>query len=212
MKKSLTVVVFLSCFTFFGCDSGGSSKGPKNPITVVAMGDSQTSGGNYAGVPPWPSLLAAEEPEWTVVNLAVSGETSAGGAGRIGGALRRNPDVVVIMYGANDAIQSLSSAAFERNLVNMVSAAKASGARVVLVDVMPFFGARRIYNGNAQILNNIIAQVASREKTALVRASRLFRGDDAAALFPDGLHPNADATRILYVNIREKINSVASDL
>lgn len=214
MKTNILIrlTALISAILLLGCDSGGGGGGPSNPITVAVLGDSESSGGNYPGIPPWPSLLAQEEPEWTVINLAVSGSTSATGVNRIGTAISRSADVIVIMYGANNAIQSQSPAALEQDLLRMVGTAKAAGARVVLVDIMPFFGARSIYNGNSAAMNSVIASVASRERVQLARASNAFRGSDAASLFPDGLHPNLDGTRILYRVIREKINSAASGL
>lgn len=203
----LSAVLLLS-----GCDSGGGSSGPKNPITVLVMGDSQSSGGNYAGVPSWPALLAAEKSEWRVVNQSVPGATSGNGVGRIGAALSRNsPDVVVIMYGANDAIQSLSVDAYEANISNMVAAALARGARVVVVDIMPFFGARTVYNGTAEAMSNRLSSVASRPNVRLARLRREFRAA-GPELFPDGLHPNLDATRIMLVTILDEINRAASGL
>ncbi len=213
MKTKLIFFLhLLPVFLFVGCDSNGSS-GPKNPISVLVVGDSQSSGGSYAGVPPWPSLLKAEEPEWNVINQAVRGETSAGGRARIGPALRRHqPDVIVIMYGANDAIQGRSEENFRQNISGMVAEAKAAGSRVVLVDIMPFFGSRAIFNGRVNRLNNHLNEIASREKVQLARVSREFRSAESGNLFPDGLHPNLDATRIIYVTIRERINSAASGL
>lgn len=213
MKKTvLNVLCILVSILLTGCDSGGDS-GPKNPIRVLVMGDSQSSGGNYSGVPPWVSILAVERPEWRVVNQATPGETSAGGRSRIAGALQRHsPDVVVIMYGANDAIQSNSPGAYEQNISSMVAACKAAEARVVLVNTMPMFGVRSIYNGNVTLLNDRLRSVASRERVTLADVNREFRGADAASLFPDGLHPNLDATRILFVSILGRINSAASGL
>ncbi|MCC5845193.1 MAG: hypothetical protein JJU05_13165 [Verrucomicrobia bacterium] len=214
MKFNVSSAFMMLCtLAFVSCDSGGSDRGPKNPISVLVMGDSQSSGGNYSGVPPWSALLAAEKPEWRVINQAIAGETSAGGASRIRGALQRHsPDVVVMMYGANDAIQSRSQADYEQNILNMIASAKAAGARVVLVNVMPIFGARSIYNGTAEALNTRLIGIAARERVQLANVSREFRAEGSKALFPDGLHPNLDATRILMVGILEKINAAASDL
>jgi acyl-CoA thioesterase-1 len=69
-----------------------------------------------------------------VVNASVSGETTAGGAARIEGELARNrPAVVVIALGGNDGLRGLALKQTRANLEKMVSAAKTSGARVLLV-------------------------------------------------------------------------------
>lgn len=211
-KKKFLLAYLIPLLLLWGCDSGGSS-GPKNPIRVLVLGDSQSSGGNYPGVAPWPSLLQTEEPEWTVMNLAVPGESSAGGRARITSAISSlQPDLVVIMYGANDAIHSGSPEDFELNISSMVSIAKAANVRVVLVDVMPIFGVREIFNSNVPPLNERLNAIASREKVQLARISREFRSSGAENLFPDGLHPDSDATRIIYAAIRERIYAAASGL
>jgi hypothetical protein len=77
---------------------------------------------------------------------------------------------------------------------------------------MPFFGYRSLYNGSAEALNTRLVGIASRERVQLANVHREFRAEGSQNLFPDGLHPNLDATRILFVSILEKINAAASGL
>ena len=106
--------------------------------TVLVMGDSLSAAYGLAPEQGWVALtaerMAQRTPGWRVVNASVSGETTAGGAARIAGELSRNrPEVVVIALGGNDGLRGLPLKQTRANLEKMVSAAKASGARVLLV-------------------------------------------------------------------------------
>ena len=106
--------------------------------TVLVMGDSLSAAYGLAPEQGWVALtaerMAQRTPGWRVVNASVSGETTAGGAARIAGELSRNrPEVVVIALGGNDGLRGLPLKQTRANLDKMVSAAKAAGARVLLV-------------------------------------------------------------------------------
>ena len=106
--------------------------------TVLVMGDSLSAAYNLAPEQGWVALLGkklqASHPGWTVANASISGETTAGGASRIAGELKRHqPDVVVIELGANDGLRGLDLAQTRANLERMVTAAKDAGAQVLLL-------------------------------------------------------------------------------
>jgi len=106
--------------------------------TVLVMGDSLSAAYGLVPEQGWVALtgerIAQRMPGWRVVNASVSGETTAGGASRIEGELTRNrPAVVVIALGGNDGLRGLPLKQTRANLDKMVSAAKAAGARVLLV-------------------------------------------------------------------------------
>ena len=106
--------------------------------TVLVMGDSLSAAYGLAPEEGWVALtaerMAQRTPGWRMVNASVSGETTAGGASRIGGELARNrPAVVVIALGGNDGLRGLPLKQTRANLEKMVSAAKSAGARVLLV-------------------------------------------------------------------------------
>ena len=117
---------------------GASSARAEPARTVLVMGDSLSAAYGLAPEEGWVALtaerLAKEKPGWRVVNASVSGETTAGGAARIEGELARNrPAVLILALGGNDGLRGLSLKQTRSNLEKMVSAAKAAGARVLLV-------------------------------------------------------------------------------
>ena len=108
---------------------------------------------------------AAARP-WRVVNASISGETTAGGAGRIADLLARHrPAAVVIELGANDALRGLDLTLTERNLRDMVRRSKAEGARVLMlgIQVPPNYG--RAYT---ERFGATFARVAQAEQVPLV--------------------------------------------
>jgi acyl-CoA thioesterase I len=135
--------------------------------------------------------MAQRTPGWRVVNASVSGETTAGGASRIAGELARNrPEVVVIALGGNDGLRGLSLKQTRTNLEKMVSAAKSSGARVLLV------GMRMPPNLGKSYTEGFVANyrtVAEAHQVALLPFLLEPIALDRASYQADNIHPVAAA-------------------
>ncbi len=109
------------------------------PTTIVAFGDSITgvyyhTGGRRA----WADMLAiALEKTFprariAMHNAGISGHTSAQGLARIeNDVLAKKPDLVVVMFGMNDAARG-SLEEFDKNLREIVRRCRRAGAAVVL--------------------------------------------------------------------------------
>lgn len=165
------------------------------PRTVLVMGDSLSAAYNLAPEQGWVALLgkrlAAEHPGWTVANASISGETTAGGASRITAELaRHSPAVVVIELGANDGLRGLDLAQTRANLERMVTAAQASGARVLLVGMRlpPNYGPQytRGFERN-------FAELAEKHGAALLPFLLEPIATEREAFQADNLHPVAAA-------------------
>jgi acyl-CoA thioesterase-1 len=105
--------------------------------TILIMGDSLSAGYGIRPEQAWPSLLGVRLSEkrldYSVANLSISGETTAGGRSRLGPALKAHqPAIVVIALGANDGLRGLPLGQMRDNLNAMVDASRAAGAKVVL--------------------------------------------------------------------------------
>ena len=106
--------------------------------TVLVVGDSLSAAYGIASHEGWVALtgqrLAARTPPWKIVNASVSGDTSAGGAGRIvAEVVRVKPAVVVIELGANDGLRGLPLRDLRRNLARMIGASQSVGAKVLVI-------------------------------------------------------------------------------
>ncbi len=165
--------------------------------TVLVVGDSLSAEYGLARGQGWVALLtqrvAAEKLAARVVNASISGDTTSGGRARLAALQQHKPQVVVIELGGNDALRGLPLAMTQDNLTAMARAAKAAGARVVVVgmEIPPNYG--RKY---AEDFARVFATVAKAEGAALVPF--LLKGvadvPEAESLFqPDRIHPRAEA-------------------
>jgi acyl-CoA thioesterase-1 len=137
-----------------------------------------------------------------VTNASISGETSAGGAARIGKALASTrPSIVVVELGANDGLRGLPVTEMKKNLTAIVQASKREGARVVLVGMQlpPNYGVPYVNQFRAAF-----GDVAKDERVAFVPF--LLEGLDKREQFQaDNLHPTAVAQPILLENVWKKV-------
>jgi acyl-CoA thioesterase-1 len=170
--------------------------------TVLVMGDSLSAGYGIRLDQAWPSLLgqrlAEKHPDYSVANLSISGETTAGGRARLGQALRQHkPAIIVIALGANDGLRGLPLGQMRDNLNAMVDAAQVKGARVLLIGMrLP-----PNYGPYATEFFASFADIARNKKTALLPF--LLEPVAARAEFfqADNLHPIAAAQPLILEHV-----------
>lgn len=115
---------------------------PTTGSTVVVFGDSLAKGVGASNGGDIASRLSSTLP-YEVINLGVSGDTTADGLNRIDSLLAADPRVVVLLLGGNDAIRRLPIEDTFTNLANIIRQIQASGAAVVLVgEPGGFYGSR----------------------------------------------------------------------
>lgn len=173
---------------------------------VLVVGDSLSAEYGLRRGSGWVQILQQRMEQEGIparmINAGISGDTTAGGRSRLHGLLKvHKPSVVVIELGANDALRGLPLSMTRNNLGVMSKAAKAAGAKVVLVgmQVPPNYGGQ--YTRDFQ---SVFRQVAEAEKTALVPF--LLKGvadlPDPTLLFQeDRIHPNESAQATLADNV-----------
>lgn len=165
---------------------------------LLVMGDSLSAGYGIRPEQAWPSLLqqrlGEQRLDYSVVNLSISGETTAGGRSRLADALRRHqPAIVILALGANDGLRGLPIAQMRANLDAMTLAAQKAGARVLIAGMrLP-----PNYGPYAQQFFATFGDIAKARRTALLP----FLLEPVAArpeLFQaDQLHPTAAAQPLL---------------
>lgn len=106
--------------------------------TVLALGDSLTSGVGTDAATAYPAVLQ-ELTGWQVVNGGVSGDTTAQALARLPALLETHrPQLVIVGIGGNDFLRQMSAAAARDNIRAICRAATDSGAQVMLVAVPQF--------------------------------------------------------------------------
>jgi acyl-CoA thioesterase-1 len=168
--------------------AGGASG--KSSVVLI-LGDSLSAEYGLPRDAGWVRLLsdrlAKEAAQYSVVNASISGETTSGGRTRLPQLLlQQQPSIVVVQLGANDALRGLPVASMRENLLAMVRASRAAGARVLLVGmrIPPNYG--REY---AERFAAVYAQIAAEEKVALVPFLLEGFAEDLTYFQADRIHP-----------------------
>ena len=162
------------------------------------MGDSLSAGYGIRPQQAWPSLMQERLRElrlvYSVANLSISGETSAGGRSRFAAALKEHqPAVVVLALGANDGLRGLPLQQMENNLAAMIAAARKAGARVLVAGMrLP-----PNYGPYAEQFFRRFGEVAKAEKTAYLPFLLEPVATRPELFQADRLHPTAEAQPLL---------------
>src|SRR5687767_1516123 len=174
---------------------------------IIAFGDSLTAGFGLAEKEAYPYLLQeklnADGYGYEVVNAGVSGDTSLGGVERIDWVLEmENVEILILELGANDLLRGVPVARMKENLDKIITRAKAKNVTVLLCGMLapPTMGAeyQRDYS-------NAFPGLADEHDVAylpiLTENVALKRELNQA----DGIHPNAEGTRIMMANIYKEL-------
>jgi acyl-CoA thioesterase-1 len=167
--------------------------------TILVYGDSLSAAYGIGQKEGWVTLLEERLKQrrfnYSVANASISGETTSGGASRIDGTLVRfKPDVVIIALGANDGLRGLPVAEMKANLAQIVRAAQAHKAKVLVAGMRmpPNYGPT--YN---QEFQQAFAQVAKEAKAAYVPFLLDGMADKRELFLSDQMHPSAQAQPII---------------
>lgn len=170
--------------------------------TVLVFGDSLSAGYGIDTDQSWTALLQdrleAQGYEHRVVNASISGETTEGGAARIGAALERfAPALVVLELGGNDGLRGFPPSRMRDNLGTIIEKSKAAGAEVVLLGIrIPLnYGPRytREFEG-------VFREVAAEHQIPWIDFFMDGVALNEELMLSDGIHPNAAAQPILLDN------------
>jgi len=159
---------------------------------IVVLGDSLTAGLGLPIEESFPAILQRRIEElgyaYEVVNMGVSGDTSAGGLSRLDWALDGDVRVLVLALGGNDALRGLSPADMAANLGTIIDRARARGVTVLLcgMEAPPNFGA-----SYTQQFRATYRQLVRDKHVAFVPFLLEGVAGDPALNQADGIHPNA---------------------
>jgi acyl-CoA thioesterase-1 len=172
--------------------------------TILFFGNSLTAGLGLEEEESFPSLVQSRIDslglDYRVINGGLSGETSAGGKGRIDWVLRQPVDIFVLELGANDMLRGLELGATKENLRDILLRVqeKYPSAKLIIagMEAPPNMGKdytdrfRSIFQElasefNAGLIPFLLDGVAGRPELSI--------GDDK--------HPNAEGQQIVMENV-----------
>jgi acyl-CoA thioesterase-1 len=195
VRRHFSLLALTACYAGPSLSESGS---PQHTSTILVVGDSLSAEYGLQRGQGWVARMQArmvqEEIPAQVINASISGDTSSGGRSRLPALLAQHkPSLVIVELGANDALRGLPVAMTQDNLRAMAVAAKAAGAKVLLVgmQVPPNYG-----QSYGKQFADTFALVAKEQQVALVPF--LLKGvadaPDAVRLFQaDRIHPVAEA-------------------
>jgi acyl-CoA thioesterase I len=172
-------------------------------VRVLAFGDSLVQGyglpaedGFVPQLQAWLHSRGAADVE--VINGGVSGDTSAGGLGRIDWALSDNVDAVIVELGANDMLRGLPLDALRDNLDGVLQAVESAGLPALLVGVSVPANYGSAYRSEFRAVYQDLAAdsgaILYPDFFAGMQAGRTM--ETAVRLMQDdGIHPNAEGVR-----------------
>jgi len=167
-------------------------------VTVLAFGDSLTQGYGLVQekglVPQLQAWLTAHGVSVEIINGGVSGETTAGGAARVGWSLTPDIDAMIVALGANDMLRGIDPAVTRANLFAILDTAAAQDVPVLLVGVPASGNFGEDYK---TAFDAIFPDLAARYGTQFYPNFFAGLGGDSLDdlrewMQHDGIHPNAD--------------------
>ncbi|UEG51580.1 arylesterase [Mucilaginibacter daejeonensis] len=186
--------------------SAAQASNSKPVKTVLIFGDSLTAGYGLddPATEAYPSVLqdkikAAKLP-YKVINAGNSGETTAGGLGRIDWVLRQKVDIFVLELGANDGLRGVPVSETAANLQKIIDRVKAKypDAKLVMagMQVPPSMGA-----DYANDFKAVFPTLATKNNMVLVPFLLDHVGGVAKLNQADGIHPTKKGAKIVAENV-----------
>jgi acyl-CoA thioesterase-1 len=179
--------------------------------TIVFFGNSLTAGYGLSPSEAFPALIQNKIDSlnlpYKVINAGVSGETSSGGNSRIDWILRQPLDVFILELGANDGLRGIPIPETKKNLQSIIDKVKAKNPEAILVlagmQIPPNMGQQY-----ATEFRNIYAELANKNKIALIPFLLEGVGGEVKLNQQDGIHPTAEGHRIVAENVWRELKNV----
>nr|WP_184175146.1 arylesterase [Rhabdobacter roseus] len=179
--------------------------------TILFFGNSLTAGYGLDPSEAFPALIQARidslKLPYTVVNAGVSGETSAGGNGRIDWVLRQPVAVFVLELGGNDGLRGIPLEETRKNLQAIIDKVRAKypETKIVLagMQIPPNLG-----QSYTQEFSRLYPELAQKNNLTLIPFLLEGVGGEARLNLQDGIHPTAEGHRLVADNVWEVLEGV----
>jgi len=219
MLRKRIIGLFVLGIALLGCGNGQSKNDKVKTLdsadqkkvaisqdqkNILFFGTSLTAGMGLDPSEAFPALIQNKidslKLPYKVINGGLSGETSAGGKGRIDWLLKQPVNIFVLELGANDGLRGLPVAQTIKNLQDIVDRVKAKypDAKLVLagMQVPPNMGAKY-----AADFKNIFPVLAQKNEMKLIPFLLDKVGGVPKLNQADGIHPTAEGDKILAENV-----------
>jgi acyl-CoA thioesterase I len=178
--------------------------GAETSKRIVVLGDSIAAGYGVDPDEAYPAVLQRKIDEaklpYTVVNAGLSGDTTAGGLRRIDWILKQPVDILILELGGNDGLRGIPVSETRSNLQSIIDRARAKypKARIVVAGMKMPANMGLDYTSEFE---KVFAEIAEKNKTALVPFVLENVGGKADLNQPDRIHPTPAGHEIVAQNI-----------
>lgn len=178
---------------------------------ILFFGTSLTAGYGLDPTEAYPALIQNRidslKLPYKVINGGLSGETSAGGKGRIDWLLKQPIDIFVLELGANDGLRGIPVAETTKNLQFIIDQVRAKYPNVKMVlagmQVPPNMGSTY-----ANSFKEMFPKLAAQNKIELIPFLLDKVGGVPKLNQADGIHPTAEGDKILAENVWVKLKGL----
>jgi acyl-CoA thioesterase-1 len=219
MNKAYAFINVISLIAITSCNNNQQNTTVKQPAdknipvvsavkvkTILFFGNSLTAGYGVDPSEAFPALIQNKidslKLHYKVINGGVSGETSAGGDGRVNWILKQPVDVFVLELGANDGLRGIPLTETKKNLQAIIDKVKEKypAAKLVLagMQIPPNMGQQY-----ATEFTNLYPELAVKNKIALIPFLLQGVGGDPKLNQQDGIHPTPEGHKIVAENVWE---------
>ena len=185
------------------------------PKAILVFGDSLSDGFMLTRSEAYPALLAKKLQtagfKCQVTNASASGGTTQGGLERLPPHLKHRIDIFILELGINDAFRGLSVDEIESNLQQIIDKVKARNpsVRVVIAGMqLPNYAG----DDYVSAFGKMFAELAAKNRAALVPYLLEGVAGDPALNLPDGIHPNPAGQKILAENVWRVLEPIAREV
>ena len=198
MRGSIFKFFCLSLLLAVHLMSKESKFNPRDPVTILFLGDSLTEGYLVNEEYSYPSLvkenLLGKKYNVKIVNGGLRGDTTAGGLNRYKWFLKTDFDVLFLALGSNDGLRGINLVNIRKNLKEIIEKSKKKGVKVILagLNIPPNYG-EDYANGFAELFEDL-----AKEENVLYYPFLLKNVAGKIELnHNDGIHPNEDGYKII---------------
>ena len=181
--------------------------------TIAAFGDSLSAGYRLPADAAFPAVLQAalrrDGYDVTVVNAAVSGDTTQGGAERVDWSVPDGTDLAIVELGANDMLRGVDTAVTAKNLGDIVAGLQKRHIKVLLAGM---YAAPELDAGYRERFAAIFPSLARRDGVPLYPFFLAGLIGHPELHLADGMHPNAAGVELIVKNILPDVEAALDKL
>jgi acyl-CoA thioesterase-1 len=202
-------LALLALVTLFCALAGARAADDERPVNIVVLGDSLSAGLGLPADATFPARLAqalkAKGIAATVSNAGVSGDTAAGGLGRLDWSVPDGTEAVILELGANDALRGLDPKVTKAALDATLGKLKARHIAVLLAGMQ---APRNMGPDYVRSFDAIYPALASTHSVAFYPFFLDGVATDPKLNQGDGLHPNAAGVDVIVARILPRVEEL----